>query len=413
MARTRTASHVPLRGSASQSQPPAGDSYVSDKYSWIEESVREANSVVFEDDTTAYMESLPEAPCFELNRPAMGDRMRVLNSLHICPSQFYPNGWAFARTYELICNYCKAARVANAEECGQPAVVVAKLQDKELKAVEQAGGSSTPFVPSGANSVHPSVWDDHFVLSRGPIRAVVNNPLYTSKDVTFLGDQIPVDVARQVTNRALEIASSARHMEENFLPLFEKTETDQLIALEENKALQERNKKLEEDSTKLVEEMKTVWEALANEKFFKGLANNEKNALQATHDDVKLRAKADLDMAKTNLDKVLKEFEEIKARLLKSEFEYLKILNWNLMVFGLDPCVYVIDGVIMEDSLQGPIPFVPRKQVIGDFDQTSVQDLGKKVEGLRVEEPIPLSTRQQSSKEDPEVASKDATIHLD
>ncbi|KAJ1401674.1 peptidase M23 [Sesbania bispinosa] len=145
------------------------------------------------------------------------------------------------------------------------------------------------------------------------------------------------------------------------------------------------------------------------------------------------KAKADLDTTKTGLDKALKEIEETKAKLLKFESEYgilndkyenvvlkpraeayentvqqLKILNPKLVIFGSDPCAYVIDGVIMKDSLRGPFPFVPRKEVIGDSDQVSVQGLGEKVE-----EPVPSSTQQQPSKEDSEVASKDATIHLD
>ncbi|KAJ1376052.1 hypothetical protein SESBI_50357 [Sesbania bispinosa] len=88
--------------------------------------------------------------------------------------------------------------------------------------------------------------------------------------------------------------------------------------------------------------------------------------------------------------------------------EQLKILNPELVVFGSDSCAYVIDGAIMEDSPNGPIPFVPRDEVVGDSDHAPDQGFGKKAE-----DPVPSSTQQPPPKEDPEVASKDTTVHLD
>ncbi|KAJ1409531.1 hypothetical protein SESBI_22586 [Sesbania bispinosa] len=391
-----------------------------------------------------------------------------------------------------------APKVDNGEGSNQPVVVASKPQEKEVKITGQGdlvkdskeipegedqnekkrgesdpssepissepptkqqrtdvvGGSSAAGVALGAKSVHPSVWDDHFVLGRGPIRAAVNNFVYTSKDLTFLSDQSPVDVARKVTRSALQIASVARHMEESFVPVFRKAEEDLQAAQREIKVLKEQNKKLEEESTKLVDGLKSTREALSTEIFFKDLADKEKNALQVKYDDARLqiknaedsyleakaesdKAKGDLKTTQANLEKTLKELEQTNVELLKSKSEYtilnekfddailnlgaaayentvqqLKILNPNLVVLGSNPCAYVINGVIMEDSAQAPIPFVPRMEVIGDSDQASVLGLGKKVEGLKVEDPVPSSSQQQP-KEDPEVASKDATIHPD
>ncbi|KAJ1438421.1 hypothetical protein SESBI_03030 [Sesbania bispinosa] len=126
----RTVSRVPPGGSASQSQAPLGDSDASDRYSWIDSTVCDAHSLVSEDDATTYLASFPvtllrvDSPCnggpgmrssplgfsgglvfvydyclttFGIRMPFSNFQIRVL-SLGICPSQFHPNGWAFART---------------------------------------------------------------------------------------------------------------------------------------------------------------------------------------------------------------------------------------------------------------------------------------------------------------------------
>ncbi|KAJ1417463.1 P-loop containing nucleoside triphosphate hydrolase protein [Sesbania bispinosa] len=269
-----------------------------------------------------------------------------------------------------------------------------------------AGGSSTMVVPPRTSFPIPFVWDEHFVFSRGEVRGAVNHLLYSANENSFLKDQSPLGITRLITRRALQIASTTRHVEESFLPVFQK-------------------------------------EGLRNEKFFKGLADKEKKALQKSYDDLKLQlkhvedsymeAKVEAYQAKIDVAKALRELEETKAKLRKSEsdlkilnekyenvvmklikeacantIEQLKILNPNLVVVGSDPRAYVINGVIMEDSPNSPIPFVPRDEVMGDSDHALDQGLGKKVE-----DQVPSSTQQPSSKEDPEVASIDATIHLD
>ncbi|KAJ1425974.1 hypothetical protein SESBI_10701 [Sesbania bispinosa] len=124
MAHTRqTASRVPPEGSASQVPPE--DYAASGCYSWIDDVMRDANSIVSKDDVAAYLASLPVPPSFEPIRLAMEEKIcdrprldswedwfymydyclttlgvrmlfstfqiRVLNSLRLCHSQFHPN----------------------------------------------------------------------------------------------------------------------------------------------------------------------------------------------------------------------------------------------------------------------------------------------------------------------------------
>ncbi|KAJ1409534.1 hypothetical protein SESBI_22589 [Sesbania bispinosa] len=264
------------------------------------------------------------------------------------------------------------------EESGPSSKPINLEPPTKQQRTDDVGGSSVAEVVLGAKSVHPSVWDDHF-------------DLVEDKDAAFLSDQSLVDVVgRQITHIGFEIASAARYMEAT-LSAFEKAEEDHQAAHQEIKVLKEQNKKLEEESAKLADDLKSAREALSTEKIFKGLAEKEKKALQVKYDEARLQIKY-----------VKYSYLEAKAEIEAYEniVQQLKILNPNLVVLGSDPYAYVINGVIMEDSAQGPIPFAPSTEVIGDSDQALVLGLGKKVEDLKVENPVPSGSQQQP-KEDP------------
>ncbi|KAJ1440460.1 hypothetical protein SESBI_02033 [Sesbania bispinosa] len=92
--------------------------------------------------------------------------------------------------------------------------------------------------------------------------------------------------------------------------------------------------------------------------------------------------------------------------------EQLKILNPGLVVYGSDPYAYVKDGIIMEDSINGPIPFVPRGEDVGDSKPTPTQGPVPTLEQEN-KDPTPSPTQQQPFKDYPEVAYKDEAIHID
>ncbi|KAJ1400833.1 hypothetical protein SESBI_29269 [Sesbania bispinosa] len=138
MARSRKIDRL-VNPDSSSHPNPQGDEDAVERRSWIDSKALEAHSVVSEDDAAAYFASLPKTPCYDLIKPTMDERvsdysrrdseedwfyvydyclttlgvrmpfinfqMRVLSYLRICPTQFHPNGWAFARAYEIICNY--------------------------------------------------------------------------------------------------------------------------------------------------------------------------------------------------------------------------------------------------------------------------------------------------------------------
>ncbi|KAJ1394585.1 Myosin-4 [Sesbania bispinosa] len=328
----------------------------------------------------------------------------------------------------------------NAEEIGQPGVVVPPKDTKKTIASGKGGPTKDPKVGSGAVDLDKKKKRGNF--SKGEVRGVVNHLLYSRTDNPFWKEQSPLGISRLISCRALQIASATRYMEEYFLPTFQEVENERQATVEENRSLLEQNKELGENLTKIVAELDALQEASKNEKYFKALANKENNDLEKSNVDLKfqikdaedsyIEAKAETDKAKIDLENALKEFEETKAMLQKFESD-LKNLNEKydntitklgikayantieqLMVLnpGLNPYGYVVNGVIMEDSINGPIPFVPREEVIGDSNHAPNQGFKLNSE-KKVEEQVPSSTQLPPSKEDPEVASKDETIHLD
>ncbi|KAJ1439207.1 FkbM family methyltransferase [Sesbania bispinosa] len=501
MARTRqTGSRVPPRDT-SQSQPSTGDSEASGRYSWIESTVRDANSFVVEDDAIAYIASLPST-CFKLIHPTVDERvsdhprsdsmpeMNIMAKMRRAKLERIRANQATPRPSHLIPSPAPRVELVGSD---QSVVVAPKPKEKVVKVFTKGGSSK------GGSSKDPKIVSDPKVNTDVEVildPKGVSDPKTTLDPEENLQETIPdaepfVDQDNKGKKRKeLESSSDPKDLksskqqrtdkEEDLKKVEEglkKAEEDCLAALQKAVALGEKNKMLEEESTKLEDYLKVVRQDLQNEKFFKGLADKEKKALQTkceglqsqvkiAEDDC-LEAKAEIDKAQadlqasqvniqvvqTKLNEALKELEETKVKLGESEsklkeiesklgetttelvnsrsdytplyekynntllnlgaeayentIQQLKILNPNLVVLGSDPCAYVINEVIMEDSVHGPIPFVPRMEVVGDSEQ--VLGLDKKVDAVSA----PSGSRMLAQ-EHPKVVSKDidVTIHL-
>ncbi|KAJ1430140.1 hypothetical protein SESBI_07924 [Sesbania bispinosa] len=282
MARTRKiASRVPRESSASQSQVPPEDSDASGRYSWIDNVVRYSNSVVSEDDIAAYLASLLEDWFYMYNYcltklgvqiPFSTFQIRVLNRdffkkektswvtlKNVCERRIFTPYTDTYKRKDVSFRYAFGGR----DKPDFPKKPTNSEQPKKQQRTDGAGGSSTVAIPQGTSFLVPFVWDEHFVFSRGEVRGVMNHLLYSTKDNPFLKEQSPLGITRLTSSRDLQIASTTLHMEKAFLLTFQKT----------------------------VAELDVVQKVLKNEKYFKALANKEKNALEKSNADLKLQIK--------------------------------------------------------------------------------------------------------------------------
>ncbi|KAJ1407162.1 hypothetical protein SESBI_24479 [Sesbania bispinosa] len=190
MARTRKTYRLVDPGSSSRPNLQGGED-AEERKAWIDIKALEAHSLVSEHDVVAYFASLPETPCYDLIKSVMDERvsdhprrnseedwfyiydyclttlgvgmpfsnfqMRILSYLRICPTQFHPNGWVFARAYEIICNYYgihasttlffHLFQVNRVDGKGDEVIALIGLypciKSSELPNVEAVGGSGT------------------------------------------------------------------------------------------------------------------------------------------------------------------------------------------------------------------------------------------------------------------------------
>ncbi|KAJ1398744.1 centrosomal protein [Sesbania bispinosa] len=262
---------------------------------------------------------------------------------------------------------------------------------------EGQGDSRAPVDLSEESQVVPLVWSDEFTFSKVEVRGVVNSLVYCPHDGPFFKSQSIRDLTHFTSHQALRITSAARHIEEAFLSSFELLERERRAAREENKAFSEQVQTLNEKLAKTTEDLEATAEALKNEKRFKALSDKEKDTLQKNVDVLKeqvknvedsyLEAKAETDKGMLDLEKAMAELEATKSKLKEAEsglvtwetkyedhvtklgpkayyntVEQLKVLNPSLIVMGSDPYAYVINDIIMEDSPNEPILFVPREE---------------------------------------------------
>ncbi|KAJ1385095.1 hypothetical protein SESBI_41980 [Sesbania bispinosa] len=414
MARTRqTGSRVPPRDLTSQSQPLTGDSEASGRYLWIE---------------------------------------------------FHPNGWAFARTFELE---EEQAFLGYFEEF-LPKKIFAPYTDTykrrnvnfrdEFWKVLNLEQKNIFYALEEATRDHPF-----------PCRDLLDA---TDDDVVALLDSMArMNIIAEIRRakleriRANQATPPSSHLTPSPAPRVEVVGPDQAAVVAQNpkekvvkvitkggssKGGSSKDPKIvsdtklnsnievvpgskEEESTKLEDDLKTVRQDLQNEKFFKGLDDKEKKDLQT-----KCEAQADLQVARvdlqatqTKLDETLKELEDIKVKLgeseaklgeaetklgetttelIESRSEYAILnekYNNSLLNLGAEAYENTIQQLkILNPNLVVPIPFVPRTEVVGDSER--VLGLGKKLDVASA----PSSSRLPTN-EDPEAVSKDATIHLD
>ncbi|KAJ1408001.1 hypothetical protein SESBI_23854 [Sesbania bispinosa] len=148
-------------------------------------------------------------------------------------------------------------------------------------------------------------------------------------------------------------------------------------------------------------ELDSTQEALKNERHFKAVADKNNTTLQKIVLNLEKAlkeleyTKLKLKQAKSDLEGWNTKYENIVTKLGPESYantvEQLRVLNPGLIVFGSDPYAYVRDGVIVEDSINGPIPFVPKVEGVGDSEQAPNPD--SKLE-QNVENPTPLGTLQ-------------------
>ncbi|KAJ1382879.1 hypothetical protein SESBI_43863 [Sesbania bispinosa] len=88
-------------------------SSVPHRYDWLDNGVRDANSVMSKDDAVAYMASLPQPPSFELVRPTMEVRVCDYPDSESTKDWFYMYDyclttlgvWMPFSIFEIVCNY--------------------------------------------------------------------------------------------------------------------------------------------------------------------------------------------------------------------------------------------------------------------------------------------------------------------
>ncbi|KAJ1422495.1 AH/BAR domain superfamily [Sesbania bispinosa] len=298
------------------------------------------------------------------------------------------------------------------KESNSPGKNSSSNRTKRLHRSEGQGGSGTLIVPIKESQGVPLVCAEEFVFSKANIRGSVNNLVYNPRDKSFLRGQSIRDLTHFTPRQALQIASAARHIEEDFLPTFEMLQGERQTACKENKAFSEQVQALNGKLAKTTGDLEATFKALKNEKHFKALTDKQKYALQKSNNVLKekiknvedsyLEAKLEIDKDKSDLEKALKELEETKLKLKEAKsgldawnekyenvvtrlgpeayyntVEHLMVLNPDLIVTGSDPYSYVIDGIIMEDSPNGLIPFVHRKEGVGDSDPNPNQGVLK------------------------------------
>ncbi|KAJ1386797.1 hypothetical protein SESBI_40488 [Sesbania bispinosa] len=220
----------------------------------------------------------------------------------------------------------KAQRVGNAEETGQPTISVIKPKDTRKATTSGKGDSAKdPKVGSGTMDLDKIKKRDK---SDSPKKPTNLEPPQKQQHMDGVGGSSAVVVPQRTS---FPIPS----MWDECFVFFREVENERQASVVENQSWS-RIKNIVKNLTKTVAELSTVVEALKNEKFFNGLANKEKNALQKSNDDLKLQlkdaedsymeAKTETNQAKVDLDKALKELGETKAKLQKSESD-LKGLN--------------------------------------------------------------------------------------
>ncbi|KAJ1387081.1 USO1-like protein [Sesbania bispinosa] len=441
MARTRKTYRLVDPGSSSHPNLQGGED-AEERKAWIDIKALEAHSLVSEDDAIAYFASLPETPCYDLIKPTMNERV----SDH--PRRDSEEDWFYIYDYCLTTlgvdwEFLTSTDGGRGNITSNPLVgdEVIALIDSMAEGSRMAAMRRAFLVQLGQTSTpqplnHPRKLRD---LSDRQSRKGILGLYLTQQEM-------------MATTHLLKAASSVRHMENYYLPLLKRSEEDRKEALakvkvlsEQNQKLSEENKKLSNTANSLVEDLKKVNESLTVERHSKDLAIRDRDEIKEKYEvtltqvkgaeDQYLEAKEendkmlkDLQSARTGLENTLKELEEAKkskidleAKIIVSEttnseleelrekyndvllnlgknvyentIQQLMILNPGLVIHGSTPHAYVDNGIIMVDTLQGPIPLVPK---IDDHQEAKHS-----------------GTDQQPQPQDGEVESKNRAINLD
>ncbi|KAJ1427585.1 nitronate monooxygenase [Sesbania bispinosa] len=427
----RTGSRVSHKDPVPSSSP--------NRYVWVNDGVRDATSVVSEDAAATYLASLPEPPSFELIRPNM--EARVCDRLSPdftkdCLPVFYPllptspNSTNSDRKREMF--------VDNLEECF--------LSGGCFRHTTTLISEGIALFTMNSGQLSPNLGLLHFggilgLDSRSSIECGVANHFYmTSSKYYVLRNQLPhVQETFLKTVEEVEAAKGRPFSCEEILDVAE----DDVIALLLIRFLSGASAhQVDRPSPKRPGRGSFRPKKLLHRPILRMLLGSSypsEKGKEKRKEPNSPRKHSSLDTTKRLLrtegqggsetlvvpikesqgqvgfGKALKELEETKLKLKEAEssldawnekyenvvtrhgpeayyntVEHLKVLNSDLIVTGSDLYAYVINGIIMEDSQNGPIPF---EEGVGDSNPNPNQGVLK--------EPV--------QKEDSQIASKTST----
>ncbi|KAJ1433884.1 Myosin heavy chain-like [Sesbania bispinosa] len=307
MSRTRrSVSRVSLEGSASH-VPPEG-SVPSGRYKWVDDVVRDANSIVSKDDDAAYLASFSEPPPFQLIEPTMEDRICD------CPGLESSEDWNCSFRYEFW-------RVVS-----RPGVPAFWRYPRTGVPLFNRWWTREHFMQSSNNyylldaaedditALLDSMVDGNSVAEMRRIklerqRRNLNTPPpanptppWTNKETTVnpsgqqaLGKRKEPDSSRKPSEPKMTkkqmyteegVTSSAGVGDSSTGIDLQKQERQTTVA--EKDALSKQVKGLNENLSKTVSELDTTLEALKNKKRFKAVANKNNATLKKSNEDLKL-----------------------------------------------------------------------------------------------------------------------------